>query len=77
MKNELFDELVESVRESGAIRRGEKMDKIAELEADNAALKLDLLNVLKVAIARGENLGYVDEGWRNWLRILEGGDDAE
>ena len=33
-------------------------------------LEADLVNVLKIAIARGEGLGYEDDDWREWLKAL-------
>ena len=50
---------------------------VAQLEAENARSRDDLKRVLEIAIERGVSLGYEDEDWREWLKTLEGGDDAE
>jgi len=44
--------------------------RVQELERENAELRGDLADVLYVAIARGDSLGYCDDDYRQWLDEL-------
>jgi len=50
--------------------RADLRTRVAELERENAELRGDLADVLYVAIARGDSLGYCDDDYRQWLDEL-------
>ncbi len=45
-------------------------ERVAELEKENASLRDDVADVLEIAIARGDSLGYCDDDYRQWLEEL-------
>ena len=65
MKSEVFDELVASVREAGAIRRGERRpSRVFEFSPDDVRVVRGKLGLSQVAFA--EMIGVSVATLRNW-----------